>query len=339
MKYRTLGNTDLEISEVGFGVWTVGTTWWGITDEDFGINLLRKAYDAGITFFDTADTYGNGKGETILARALGDVRDKIIIASKFGYDTETGGKREGHTELPQDFSPTFVRGALERSLERLQTDHIDLYQLHNPRLPTFDSDELFATLEDLKREGKIRHYGAAIGPDIGWEEEGVAAMRDRQIPSIQIIYSLLEQDPARVFFPIAQECGTGLLSRVPHASGSLDGSYTPGMTFAADDHRAHRKQEWLESSLRKVSKLEFLYGGDTGRTIGQAAIQFVLAQPTIGCVLPNILNEAQLQEFIAALDTPPLTAEEQSRIADLYGHDFYEDEVLAADASVSESHG
>ena len=169
----------------------------------------------------------------------------------------------------------------------------------------------------------MRHYAAALGPDIGWEEEGMAAMRRRRVPSLQIIYSILEQDPARAFFPVADECDTGLLARVPHASGMLDGTYKPGMVFEASDHRSHRKQEWLETSLRKVSQLEFLYGDGTGRTIGQAAIQFVLAQPTVTSVLPNILNESQLQEFVAAPDTPPLTEDELSRIADLYDRDFY----------------
>ncbi|MCH9016081.1 MAG: aldo/keto reductase, partial [Gemmatimonadetes bacterium] len=212
MKYRSIADGKLEVSTVSFGVWTVSTTWWGITDDKVGIDLLRSAYDKGITFFDTADTYGNGKGETMLAEALGDVRDNIVIGTKFGYDFDSGGEREGHKELPQDFSPAFVRRACEASLERLHTDHIDIYQLHNPRLPTIQSDELFQTLEELKSEGKIRHYAAAIGPDIGWEEEGIASMHRPGIVTAQIIYSILEQEPARTFFPVAQETGTALLS-------------------------------------------------------------------------------------------------------------------------------
>ncbi|KKL05674.1 hypothetical protein LCGC14_2603680 [marine sediment metagenome] len=330
MKYRKLGNTDLQLSAVGFGVWTVSTSWWGISDEQQGIDLLRKAYDLGVTFFDTADTYGNGKGETMLAEALGHVRDKIVIGTKFGYDFYTHGQeRSGHKELPQDFSPAFVRRACEESLRRLGTDYIDLYQMHNPRLWAIQSDELFETLEELKGEGKVRNYSAALGPDIGWEEEGMAAMRQRRLPSLQIIYSILEPDPARSFFPVAAECDTGLLARVPHASGMLDGTYTPGMTFDSSDHRSHRKQEWLENSLRKVSQLDFLYQKGSGRTIGQAAMQFVLAQPTVTSVLPNFLNESQLQEFVAAPDTPPLTEDELSRIADLYDHGFYVEEAAA----------
>ena len=333
MKYRKLGNTGLQLSAVGFGLWTVSTSWWGTDDDQQGIDLLRKAYDLGVTFFDTADTYGNGKGETMLAEALGHVRDRIVIGTKFGYDWYRHGReRTEHKELPQDFSPQFVRRACEESLRRLNTDWIDIYQLHNPRLPAIQSDELFETMEELKSQGKIRHYAVALGPDIGWEEEGVASMRERQVPSVQIIYSILEQDPARAFFPVAEECGTGLLSRVPHASGLLDGTYYPGMTFDASDHRAHRKQEWLETSLRKVERLGFLHEEGSGRTIGQAAIQFVLAQPSIASVLPNVLNTEQLREFVDVLETPPLSEDELARIADLYDHGFYLEEAAAAES-------
>jgi len=330
MEYRNLGSTNLRLSAVGFGVWTVSTSWWGITDERYGIDLLRRAYDLGITFFDTADIYGNGKGETMLADALGHVRDKIVIGTKFGYDFYSHGhERTGHKELPQDFSPAFVRRACDESLRRLGTDYIDIYQLHNPRLPALQSDELFETLEELKREGKVRHYSVALGPDIGWQDEGLAAMRERRVPGLQIIYSILEQDPARSFFPVAGECGTGLLTRVPHASGLLDGTYKPGTALAATDHRSHRKQEWLEDSLRKVSRLDFLYQDGSERTIGQAAMQFALAQPTVTSVLPNFLSEEQLQEFASAVDTPALTEEELDRIADLYDHNFYLEETAA----------
>ncbi|MEX0785508.1 MAG: aldo/keto reductase [Dehalococcoidia bacterium] len=322
MKYRKLGATELTVSEIGFGVWTVATSWWGISDEQQGLGLLRKAYDLGVTLFDTADTYGSGKGEEMLPAALGDVRDKIVIATKFGYDFQNAGEREGHKELPQDFSPVFVRRALEDSLRRLGTDYVDLYQLHNPRLPTIQSDELFATLDDLVREGKVRYYGVALGPDIGWEDEGMASMRDRNVPAMQIIYSILEQDPARAFLPVAEECNTGLLSRVPHASSLLDGTYRADEGFASSDHRAHRKQEWLDTSLRKVDTIGFLYGQGTGRTIGQAAIQFCLAQPAIASVLPNMLNEAQLQEFVAATEAPPLSDGERARVEELYQTDY-----------------
>jgi len=324
VQYRKLGNTDLTVSAVGFGVWTVGSTWWGITEEDYGVALLRQAFDLGITFFDNGDSYGDGRAELIQARALKDVRDKIVIATKFGYDFYSNAQdvdRPGHQERPQDFSPVFIRYALEQSLKRLETDYIDFYQLHNPRMSAIDSDELFDTLEELKREGKIRRYGVALGPAIGWEEEGIAAMKARRIAGLQTIYNLFEQDPGRTFFRAARERGVGVLVRVPHSSGLLEGKYTLETTFAPADHRSHRPREWLIDGLQKLKAVEFLTEG-TGRTIGQAAIQFVLSEPTVASVLPNIYDPEQLHEFAAASDTPALSAAELSRLASLYERNF-----------------
>jgi len=322
MKYRTLPNSDLQLSAVGFGLWTVTTGWWGIEDDRLAIDLLRKAYDLGVTFFDTADTYGNGKGETLLAEALGDVRDRIVIGTKFGYDFYNhGDRREGQREIPQDFSPRYLRFAVEQSLKRLRTDYIDIYLLHNPRLWAIESDELFAALEELKREGKLRHYGVTLGPAIGWEEEGVAAMRRRPITILQQIYNMLEQDPGRHLFDVAAERGAGVLVRVPHSSGLLEGNYTADTKFDAKDHRSHRPREWLINGLQKLEQLRFLHEG-TGRTIGQAAIQFILSETNCVSVLPNIYGEEQLQEFAAAADTPPLTGAELARVAELYASNF-----------------
>jgi aryl-alcohol dehydrogenase-like predicted oxidoreductase len=322
MKYRDLGNSGIQVSAVGFGLWTVSTGWWGIDDERHGLDLLRKAYDSGVTFFDTADTYGQGKGESMLADALGDVRDRIVIATKFGYDFYNHTtERDGHKELPQDFSPKHIRFAVEQSLERLRTDYIDIYQMHNPRMWAVESDELFITLDQLKAEGKIRAYGAALGPAIGWELEGLAVIRDREIATLQIIHNMLEQDPGRNLLAAAEERGVGVFVRVPHSSGLLEGKYTAETTFPANDHRSHRPREWLTEGLQKLEQLTFLTEG-TGRTIGQAAIQWLLAFPSIASVLPNIYDADQLAEFIAASETPPLTAGELARVADLYARNF-----------------
>jgi aryl-alcohol dehydrogenase-like predicted oxidoreductase len=321
---------------VGFGLWTVSTTWWGIEDDATGIDLMRKAYDLGVTFYDTADTYGNGKGETILAEALGDVRDRIVIGTKFGYDFYNhGDRREGQREIPQDFSVRFLRKALEESLRRLQTDYIDIYLLHNPRLWAIDSDDLFSELEQIKREGKVRHSGVTMGPAIGWETEGVAAIERRDITVFQMIHNLLEQDPGRHFLAAAREKGdVGMLVRVPHSSGMLEGKYTADTTFSPKDHRSHRPKEWLTEGLKKLEQLSFLHEG-TGRTIGQAAIQYLLAEPMITSVLPNIYDEAQLREFAEASDTPPLTSEEISRVDGLYDTNYGLPKAQAAAEAVA----
>ena len=164
MKYRQLGKTELNVSEVGFGVWTVAMNWWGKIEEPQGINLLRQALDLGVNFFDTGDAYGDGYGEEILAKALKQQRHDIVIGTKFGYDFYTPFIREGHQERPQKWTPGFVRYACEQSLRRLDTDYIDLYQLHNPKMDAIEDDELYGTLDELVNEGKILHYGFAIGP-------------------------------------------------------------------------------------------------------------------------------------------------------------------------------
>jgi aryl-alcohol dehydrogenase-like predicted oxidoreductase len=326
MRYRPLGTSGLTVSELGFGCWTVGTSWWGDREEAEALRLLHRALDLGVTFYDTADTYGSGAGETILAKAFRGRRAEIVIATKFGYDFYThSGPRTGQRELPQDFSPAFVRRALEESLRRLETDYVDLYQLHNPRLDAIRRDDLFAELDRLRDEGKIRAYGAALGPAIGGTEHGDEVLRARPLASLQIIYNMLEQDPGRRFFPLARERGVGIIVRVPHSSGLLEGKYTLETTFAPTDHRSHRPREWLVEGLRKLERLAFLTAGG-GRTLGQVALRWVLAEPTIASALPNIYDEAQLLEFAGASDTPDLTADELARIAELYAHGFYLDQ-------------
>ena len=340
MKQRRVGTTDVKVSEIGFGVWTIATSWWGITDEAVGIRLLQQAFDLGISFFDTADTYGNGFGETILAKALGAHRAELTIGTKFGYDFYHHTARRGHEELPQNWRPDYVRFALEESLRRLGTDHVELYQLHNPRLDALQRDDLFATLEALKQEGKILAYGPALGPAIAERqiEEGTHAIRERRVDLVYIIYNLLEQMLGQPLFPLGREQGTSFLVRVPHASGLLDGTVKPDTTFSAEDHRSHRvsteerRRLWQVNGLKKVERLGFLTEG-TGRTLGQAAIQYILAEPSVASVLPNIYNEPLLREFVAAAATPPLSPEERSRVAALYAEGFGVEAATPAGAS------
>lgn len=330
MQYRNFGTTDLKTSVVGFGVWTVSTRMWGVTDEALRLRLLRRAFELGVTFYDTADVYGDGLGETILREALGAHRSEMTIATKFGYDWYSApGEQPGQRERPHDWSPEFVKRACEESLKRLGTDTIDLYQMHNPRLDALAKDDLFATLEELKAEGKIRHYGAALGPaiDIRQAEEGAQAFRTRGMSSVQIIYNLLEQMLGREVFAAARETGGGVMVRVPHASGLLEGSYTADTEFAPGDHRNFRvstnekRKAWLEDGLRKIETLEFLTAG-TGRTLGQAALQFLWSEPTLACALPNIYDERQLEEFCAAPDALPLSSSDLDALHGLYERNF-----------------
>ena len=329
MRYRNLDGTDIAVSEVGFGVWTVSTGWWGEVDDGRSVRLLREARERGINYFDTADTYGSGKGETLLADAFGHMRDDVVISTKIGYDFYNHTARRGQQERPQDWSETFIRFALEQSLKRLDTDYVDFLQLHNTKMDAVVDDDLFALMEQFKDEGKVRSYGVALGPKIGWLEEGVKAMRERRIEGVQMIYNLLEQDPGRGLIEAASETETSLIVRVPHSSGMLEGHYDENTTFAKNDHRRHRPKEWLTTGLKKVEQLSFLTESGE-RTLGQAALKFILATPEIASTLPNIYGEEQIEEFTAAPDTPDLTPDELSRIAELYDTNFGIEEQSAS---------
>jgi aryl-alcohol dehydrogenase-like predicted oxidoreductase len=324
MKFRTYRNTDLTVSEVGFGLWTISTGWWGNFTEREAIALMHKAFDLGITLFDAADTYGNGLSEELIAKAFPTQRDEIVIATKVGYDFVTHGESRGRgqREIPQDFSPEAIRRATDAALKRLKTDRIDLLQLHNIRMEQIEDDPLWTTLEELKTSGKVRYYGIALGPAIGWLYEGVNCIREREITSVQHIYNILEQHPGKAMQDAASEAGrdTGFLIRVTHSSGMLEGKYTPETVFPPNDHRNHRPRSWLLNGVKKIDRLRFLESNE--RTLGQAALQWLLADDRVASTLPNIYEEAQLVEFAKAPETPRLTSDELDEIADLYTDNF-----------------
>jgi aryl-alcohol dehydrogenase-like predicted oxidoreductase len=330
MKYRNFGTSDLTTSIVGFGVWTVSTSMWGVNDHDLRLSLLRRAKELGITFYDTADVYGDGTGETILRDAFGDSIREITVSTKFGYDWYSHpGLQPGQRERPHDWSPAFIRKACEESLKRLGTDRIDLYQLHNPRVDAIHNDELWSELDRLKADGKIRHVGVALGPaiHIRQKDEAIEALDVRGVTSVQIIYNLLEQMLGPDVFATAKRTGGGVMCRVPHASGVLEGEYTTETEFAPGDHRQFRvkttadRRAWLDRGLLKVEKLDFLTR-NTGRTISQAALQFIWDEPTMACALPNIYDLKQLEEFASAADAPSLSSAERDEVDQLYRADF-----------------
>jgi len=324
MKYRTYPKTDISVSEIGFGLWTTSTGWWGDMTDEQAVAMMREAYDTyGITLFDAADTYGNGRSEDQLGAAFVDRRDKVIYSTKFGYDFYNfSGERKGQQEIPADFSPAFVRYALEQSLRRLQTDYIDIYAVHNAHLPQVHSDELMDLLESFKTEGKIRAYGVALGPAIGWLYEGIDAARKRNITSIQMIWNMLEQFPGNQMLQAANDANadTGYQIRVPHSSGMLEGRYTRDTVFPPTDHRSHRPKQWLINGIQKVETLRFLENAN--RTLGQASLQWLLSEPRTMTVLPNIYDRDQLHEFGTAADVAPLSADELARIAEVAKTNF-----------------
>jgi aryl-alcohol dehydrogenase-like predicted oxidoreductase len=319
MRYRELV-PGIEVSEIGFGNWTVTTGWWGEYTEDEAVALHRAAFDAGITFFDTSNAYAEGYAEQVLAKALGDVRDQIVIATKFGYDLDATEGRRGQQERPHRTDIASVRGDLEDSLRRLDVETIDFWQLHNPRMAHLDDDDLFAFLETARADGKIRAYGMALGPKIGWRDEGVHGMRRRDLAGVQMIYNILEQDPGRDLLAAARETGTKMIVRVPHSSGMLEGNLTADHVFPKDDHRRHRPRSWLVEGVQKVEQLRFLE--EAGRTLGQAALRWILADDQIASTLPNIYGKEQIDEFAGAAAVPDLREDELRRVAELFEANF-----------------
>jgi aryl-alcohol dehydrogenase-like predicted oxidoreductase len=322
MRYRRFGRSDLVVSEVGIGTWTFASDWWGHVDDADGV--LHAAFDAGVNFIDTAPVYGaDAVGETLLAPMLATHRDELVLTTKCGYDLSAQRRGGGQNERAQDWRPSAVRSQLEDSLRRLGTDRIDLYQLHNARVEPILDDDLWAELENLRGEGKVRELGVALGPAIGWVEEGLRAVDDRPIVSLQTVFNLLEQEPGLGFArrPRVTSGECGLISRVPHASDTLTGKVTPDTVFEPPDHRAHRNRDNMLDNFEKAATLSFLWDPETGRTIGQAAVAGILANPAFTTVLPTVVSAEEVSEYAAASDLP-LTEAEHRAVDDLFARNF-----------------
>jgi len=326
MKYRTFPGTDVSVSEIGFGTWTLATNWWGEKSDDEAVAMLRRSLDEhGITFFDAADTYGDGRAERQLAEAFRGRRQDVVLATKIGYDIYDEAARQarrGQSELPQRFDAAYMRTALERSLERLETDHVDVLQLHNIKMEHVRDPAIWETLRDFQREGKVRVWGAAFGPAIGWLYEAVELVeREPDVGTIQMIWNILETHPGSAMLEAARAHAPNCVFnvRVTHASGMLEGKYTEDTEFPKNDHRRHRPRSWLVNGVRKMRTLAFLA---ERMTLGQAALKWLLAEPRVVTALPNVYDDAQLDEFAAASELPDLPAEQLARVAELAAANF-----------------
>lgn len=324
MDYRTIAGTELKVSLLGYGNFVFGTNWWGDFSDADAVRLQNRAYDLGVNFFDTAAAYGNGRAERLLAETIRYAgRDNLVVSTKFGYDIYSDpGEEGGHRERRQDFTPAFLRHDLEQSLKRLEIDCVDLYQAHNLKLPQF-SDDLFRTLEDLCAEGKVRYWGVALGPAIGWREEGARAFNDHDAAVVQTVFNMYEQDPGREFCQIAQARNRGgVIARVPTNSGILDEEFkSTDHKFPDRDHRKFRDRNWLIYGLKKneiVRPIAKRYGC----SIRQLATKWLASWPTLCSIEPNILSEDDLVEFAQACDGRYLSQETLGEIDRLYNSDF-----------------
>ena len=330
MRYRKFPGTDVKVSEVGFGTWTISTGWWGEKTDEEAIEMLQTAHSRfGINFFDAADSYGNGRSERQLAEAFRGKRRDVVYGTKVGYDIydeSAQSARRGQNELPQKFDRDYLRFAVEKSLQRLDTDCIDVLQLHNIKMEHVRTPAIWKALREMQDEGMIKVWGAAFGPAIGWLYEAVdLCERESDIGTIQMIWNILEQQPGSAMIDAAREFAPNCCFnvRVTHASGMLEGKYTEDTIFPENDHRRHRPRSWLINGIKKVRTLDFL---TNEMTLGQAALKWILAEPLVVSTLPNIYDLDQLAEFAEASDKPDLTEKQMSEVASLAAANFGVDE-------------
>ncbi|MBI1977163.1 MAG: aldo/keto reductase [Candidatus Omnitrophica bacterium] len=310
MHRRKLGKTGLEISELGFGCWAIGGTSYGPTDDRESLKALRHAFDQGINFFDTADTYGHGHSETLISEAFKESskRTQVVIASKVGWDFYHGGNKK-------NFDPDYIRFACGESLKRLKTDYIDLYQLHNPRLEEIEEGSVFKVLGELKREGKIRHWGISIY----LAREGVASI-GKGAETIQAIYNLLDQRIKPELTSLCGEREIGLIAREPLYCGLLTDKYDLETRFQKDDHRNRWMHEKLEEDFKKINRLKEVI--DVKRvSLKQAAIEFVLSEQAVSVVIPGMKTVSHVEDHLQAVRSPRLKQEEIEKLCKLFQED------------------
>lgn len=310
VNYRPLGKTELEVSEIGFGLWTLTSGRWGTFSDEQAVALLRQAYDAGINYFDVAPTDGTGRGERLLAEAFRDRRDLVVIASKVG-----------RTDGGVDFSPAGIHRSLEGTLARLESAFVDVLQLHYPDAATVSDGAVWEALDGLRSEGKIRYAGIALGPGPGGLEEGRAAMRSRDLGCVQIYYNLLEEEPGRKFFPVALEIGQGMVIRGPHAGGVLEADPTAASKLPSDGDLAVKDPAWVEVALRRAANLRWIHEGK-GMTMPQAALKFILSEETVASVIPNVYSADQIDEYVRVSDFENFSQAELAEIAEQFRRGF-----------------
>jgi len=296
MKYRKLGSTDLEVSEIGFGAWAIGGNQFGNSygpvDDDESLRAISSAVDLGCTFFDTADVYGHGHSEELLGQALKAHRSKMIIATKGGSDFY-------HDPPRLNFTESHLIMAVDKSLKRLGTDYIDLYQLHNPPFSIIEGGRLFEPLEKLKAQGKIRHYGISIHDP----QEGMLAMKMGKPAAIQVVYNYLRRDAAEELFARAIADGMGIIAREPLSNGFLTGKYSKDSVFPVGDIRHQWPSKYQTQLVNQIDNFKKSVG-QTPLTLGQAAIRFVLAQPAVSTVIPGCKTDEQARENFQVSDLP-----------------------------------
>jgi aryl-alcohol dehydrogenase-like predicted oxidoreductase len=306
----------MRVSEISLGTWAFGGDW-GTVGEDDAYAALNRAVDLGVNFLDTADVYGDGRSEKLIGRLIKDrPNDEILVATK------AGRRLDPHTA--EGYNHDNLSAFVERSLENLGVDALDLLQLHCPPTETYRQDSTFEALDRLREAGKVRNYGVSVEK----VEEARMALSYPNVKTVQIIFNIFRQKPADEFFPLAEERNVGILARVPLASGLLSGKMTADRAFTEDDHRNFNREGQafdrgetfsgvdFETGLRAAEELKELV--PEGHTLAQFALRWILMHPAVSCAIPGGKNPSQVEDNVAAAEMPPLSDETMERAREIY---------------------
>lgn len=315
MQYRELGRTGWKVSEISFGAWAIGASW-GPVDDDESLAALNRAVDLGVNFIDTADVYGDGRSEKLIAQLRKECSEELIVATK------AGRRLSPHTA--DGYNAENLTRFIERSLRNLETDCLDLVQLHCPPTEVYYRPEVFGALDDLVKSGKIRYYGVSVEK----VEEALKAIEYPNVQTVQIIFNMFRHRPAKLFFREAKRRKVGILARVPLASGLLTGKMSRETTFHEDDHRNFNREGEAFDRGETFSGVDFETGLDAieelkdlvpeGATMAQLALRWVLMFDTVSCTIPGAKRPSQAEDNVGAAALPPLTDEQMDKVRDVY---------------------
>jgi aryl-alcohol dehydrogenase-like predicted oxidoreductase len=316
MEYRQLGRTEMKVSAISFGAWAIGGTWGPVQDED-SMKALHAAIDAGVNFVDTADVYGDGRSERLVARLRRERKgETIFVATKAG--------RRLPEQTREGYSRQNLNAWVDRSLKNLEMDAVDLLQLHCPHPDVYDTPEVFGVLDDMVQAGKVRHYGVSVET----VDEALRGIAHAGVETVQIIFNMFRLKPAEGFFPAAKARQVGILARVPLASGLLTGKLSKESTFAADDHRQFNREGQafdkgetfsgvpFEAGLEAVEELRPLV--PPGATLAQLALRWILDFDAVTCAIPGAKTPGQARANALAADLPPLDAAARDAVRRVY---------------------
>lgn len=315
MEYRELGRTGWKVSACSFGAWAIGADWGSVDDAE-SMAALNRAVELGVNFFDTADVYGDGRSERLMAQLYQEHRQQIFIATK------AGRRLNPHTAA--GYNRANLTAFVERSLKNLKMDALDLLQLHCPPYQTYYMPELYTVLDDLVKDGKIRYYGVSVEK----VEEALKAIEYPNVQTIQIIFNMFRQRPAELFFQQAREKKVGILARVPLASGLLTGKLSSSTQFSRDDHRAYNRHGEsfdrgetfsgvdVEVGLRAVEELKVIC--PAGMSMAQFALRWILMFDAVTCAIPGAKRPSQVDENFTISELPPLTDDQMAQVRSVY---------------------